>query len=81
MGNNNPKNLPCRTANEIELIEYLMGYVEDDSDTPIILSQDDASNMFIVTTHHRGVTQQHYGLTLHAALYFATFCEKINLST
>jgi hypothetical protein len=70
------KELPSTDSTSIQLIKHLMGYVVNGSDSPIKLSQDDATGSYIVTTYNcQNEPQHYYGNDLHDALFLATFGE------
>ena len=70
-----PDDLPSREAPSIQLIEHLMGYVANGSDSSILLGQDDATGDFIVTQLLTGRRERFYGRDLHSALFLAVFGE------
>ncbi len=66
---------PEKDAETLQLIEYLMGFVQDGSDTTITLSQDDATRTYIVTVHYPAKKENFHGNDLHSALFLAVFGE------
>lgn len=71
--------LPSTDSTSIQLIKHLMGYVQNGTDAPINLSQDDATGSYIVTTYNnRNDPQSYVGNDLHGALQMAVFGEQNN---
>jgi|TARA_R110000851_G_scaffold17651_1_gene55799 hypothetical protein len=70
-----PDDLPSREATSIQLIEHLMGYVSNGSQTSIQLGQDDSTKYFNVAVLYYNRVEKFYGRDLHSALFLAVFGE------